>query len=227
MSPREVKVDSDLRLDPEALLEKTDWAAIFGGAGPVEVEIGIGKGRFMLAAAEARPNVFHLGIEWANKYLRIAEKRAVRRGLENVRFVRGDAKELVCRAFPEASVTTYYLFYPDPWPKARHNKRRFVQKETLDHVARTLVGGGWLHVATDHAEYWEWILERIEVHEAFERQPRFGGADFPLPVDAPLTNFEAKYDVEGRGRHRGSWRKMGTFPKPPNQGHLRGGNLDG
>ena len=94
--PRNVKIEApELRLDPEQLLESVDWKRIFGRPGPVEIEIGIGKGRFLLAAAATRPEVLHLGIEWANKYLRIAEVRAAKRGLENVRFVRVDARELV------------------------------------------------------------------------------------------------------------------------------------
>jgi len=205
---REMKVEApELRLDPERAIESIDWAEVFGAAGPVEVEIGIGKGRFLLAAAEARPSVLHLGVEWANKYLRIAEARASRRGLENVRFVRADARELVCRSIPDRSVSCYYVFYPDPWPKKRHRKRRFLQRDCVDHLARTLLDGGALHVATDHRDYWESIEPLLDGHEAYERLPRFGGDDFPLPVDAPLTNFEAKYRIEGRDRLRGSWRR--------------------
>jgi tRNA (guanine-N7-)-methyltransferase len=96
--------------------------------------VGIGKGRFLLTAAAARPEVDHLGIEWANEYLRIAETRAGKRGLRNVRFVRADAKSLVARAIPDASVAAYYVFYPDPWPKKRHHKRRFLRP--LHHRSR-------------------------------------------------------------------------------------------
>ena len=106
---------------------------------------------------------------------------------------------------PTSSVGAYYVFYPDPWPKKRHRKRRFLQRATVDHLARTLVPDGLLHVATDHAEYWESIREVLDGHEAFERLPAFGGDEFPLPVDEPLTNFETKYSVEGRRRFRASW----------------------
>ena len=200
-------VVSRLRLDPDRALDGLDWAEVFGSSGRVEVEIGIGKGRFLLAVAEARPEVHHLGVEWANEYLRIAEARAEKRGLENIRFVRVDARELVARGIPPASVDTYYVFYPDPWPKKRHHKRRFLQLSTVEHLARTMKPGGGLHVATDHEEYWTVIEPLLDTHPAFERLPAFGGDDFPLPADAPLTNFEAKYEVEGRSRHRGSWRR--------------------
>ena len=205
---RELKIEApQFRLDPDAALEGLDWETTFGGAGPVEIEIGIGKGRFLLAAAELRPEVRMLGVEWANKYLRIVERRTERRGLENVRFVRVDARDLVARAIAEASVRAYYVFYPDPWPKKRHHKRRFFWPPTPDHLARTLEDGGLVHVATDHVEYWAMIEPALDGHVAFERLPGFGGPTFPLPVDEPLTNFEAKYRVEGRDRLRGSWRR--------------------
>ena len=204
---RQVKIEApELRLDPERVVERIDWSEIFGEPGRVEIEIGIGKGRFLLASAESRPEVHHLGVEWANQYLRIAETRAVRRSLRNVRFVRVDARELV-PVIPDDSVTVYYVFYPDPWPKKRHNKRRFLRADNATHLARTLVAGGWLHVATDHDEYWETIEPLFDDHAAFERQADFGGEEFPLPTDEPLTNFEAKYRNEGRARHRGTWRR--------------------
>jgi tRNA (guanine-N7-)-methyltransferase len=194
-------------MDAEQALAGLVWTDVFGRSGPVEVEIGIGKGRFLLTAAQARPEVLHFGVEWANEYLSIAEERAEKRGLENVRFVRADAKELIARAFPDASVAAYYVFYPDPWPKKRHNKRRFFTEPTLGHVARTLVPGGWLHAATDHEDYWSVIEPLVDGHPAFERQLVFGGPAFPLDCEQPLTNFEAKYVVQGRSRHRASWRR--------------------
>ena len=206
---RVLKIEApELRLDPERILEVVDWEEIFGAPGRVEVEIGIGKGRFLLTSAEARPDVHHLGVEWANRYLRIAEARALRRGLANVRFARVDARELV-RRIPSNSVTTYYVFYPDPWPKKRHQKRRFLQQESVDELARSLVPSGMLHTATDHDEYWAAIQAVLEPHPAFERLDSFGGDEFPTAVDVPLTNFEAKYATDGRNRHRASWRRVG------------------
>lgn len=200
-----VASESPLRLDTETAVAGLDWPAVFGRDGRVEIEVGIGKGRFLLAIAGARPEVLHLGIEWSNEYLRIAEMRAERLGLTNVRFVRADANDLVRRAVVPGSVGAYYVFYPDPWPKKRHHKRRFLQPANADAMAKTLAPGGCLHVATDHDDYWTVIEPLFDGHSEFVRRPSFGGAEFPLPVDGPLTNFEAKYDVEGRNRHRGSW----------------------
>jgi len=206
-APSGIVVSSPLRLDPERAAAGIQWEEAFGSARPVEVEIGIGKGRFLLAVAALRPDRNFLGVEWANKYLRVAEQRALKRGLGNVRFVRMDARQLVERAIPPGSVSAYYVFYPDPWPKKRHHKRRFFRPETVEAIARTLVAGGLLHTTTDHADYWSVIEPLLDGHPAFERLPEFGGEEFPLPTDAPLTNYEAKYCAEGRTRYRGSWRR--------------------
>lgn len=200
---------ASLRIDPDRALEGLDWGDLFGSVGPVEVEIGIGKGRFLLAVAAAHPEIHLLGVEWANQYLRIAEERAIKRGLGNVRFARVDAKDLVSLAIPPSSVEAYYVFYPDPWPKKRHHKRRFFVPATVSHLARTLKPGGALHVATDHEEYWSVIESLLDAEQGFQKLEVFGGASFPLPAGAPLTNFEAKYDAEGRPRLRGSWRYLG------------------
>jgi tRNA (guanine-N7-)-methyltransferase len=151
--------------------------------------------------------VLHFGVEWSNEYLRLVETRAERALLDNVRFIRADAGDVVRRAIPDRSVSAYYVFYPDPWPKKRHHKRRFLQTANVDAMARTLVPYGWLHVSSDHDDYWRVIEPLLDTHHAFVRQPGFGGPEFPLPIDRPLTNFEAKYEVEGRRRHRGSWRR--------------------
>ena len=197
-----------LRLDPDESLRGLAWERVFAAGGPVEIEIGIGKGRFLLAAAALRPEVGMLGVEWANKSLRIAEERAARRGLENVRLVRVDARELLARAIPDRSVSAYYVFYPDPWPKTRHHKRRFFWPPTPEHLARTLVDDGLLHVATDHAEYWSMIEAALAERPEFARSAEFGGPAFPLPVDEPLTNFESKYRLQSRDRYRATWKRL-------------------
>jgi tRNA (guanine-N7-)-methyltransferase len=203
----DVKIEApELRLDPRIVTAPIDWRAHFETPGRIEVEIGIGKGRFLLAVAEARPDVCYLGVDWANEYLRIAESRAAKRGLKNVRFLRVDARELV-RAIPDGTVSTYYVFYPDPWPKKRQQKRRFLQPANVAELARTLEPRGHLHIATDHPDYWTAIEASLDGSTAFERLPSFGGDEFPLPVDAPLTNFEEKYRLAGRDRFRASWRR--------------------
>ena len=108
-------------------------------------------------------------------------------------------------AFPSASVQAFYVFYPDPWPKKRHQKRRFLRDDNAAEMARILVPGGKLHVATDHEHYWAEIEPLFDGHELYERQAEFGGEEFPVDPNAALTNFEAKYEVQGRSRNRGTW----------------------
>jgi tRNA (guanine-N7-)-methyltransferase len=117
-----------------------------------------------------------------------------------------DVNELL-PAIPDGSVAAYYVFYPDPWPKKRHQKRRFFRASNIDHLMRTLDPGGELHAATDHTEYWEQISSLLDGNAGFERLDTFGGEHFPAPLDRPLTNFEAKYLVDGRDRFRASWRR--------------------
>jgi tRNA (guanine-N7-)-methyltransferase len=200
-----LKVEApELRLSPERVTDPFAWSEFFPVEQPVEIEIGIGKGRFLLGAAEKRPEINHLGVEWANKYLRFAEARAQKRGLENARFVRVDARQMMA-SIPERSVQAYYVFYPDPWPKKRHHKRRFLRDDMAVALARTLVDGRKLHVATDHDDYWEALQPVFDEHAEFDRQERFGGPEFPVAEGEPLTHFEIKYDVEERNRHRASW----------------------
>ena len=205
MRRQPLKVEApELRLDPERMTEPFEWNELFSVDRPVEVEIGIGKGRFILDAAEKRPEINHLGVEWANKYLRFAETRAVQRKLDNIRFVRIDARTMMS-SIPADSVQTFYVFYPDPWPKKRHQKRRFLRDDMALELSRVLVDGGKLHVATDHDDYWEALQPVFDDAPDFTRQQQFGGAEFPVLPGEPLTHFEIKYAVEERHRHRASW----------------------
>ena len=205
MRRKPLKVEApEYRLDPQQLSEPFQWVDLFPHERPIDVEIGIGKGRFLLHSATQRTEVNHLGVEWANKYLRVAETRAQQQVLDNIRFVRVDAREMM-PCMPSNSVQNVYVFYPDPWPKKRHHKRRFLRDDMAVHLARVLADGGRLHVATDHDDYWEALQPVFDGHEAFERQPNFGGPDFPIPEGEPLTHFEIKYQPQNRNRHRATW----------------------
>src|SRR5262249_10334397 len=125
------------------------WCGVFGDDRPVEVEIGPGRGEMLLAAAAAAPERNFFGIERTlGAAARIA--RAARDlGLENVRVIGADARCVIARLVPERSVTAYHVFFPDPWPKTRHRRRRLVSVAFAADVARTLVPGGALHLASD------------------------------------------------------------------------------
>jgi len=154
---RILKEFPSVSLNPEDLDGKIDFVQIFGRAGPIHVEIGSGKGTFLLNQAKARPGDNFLGIEWARKYYRYAVDRIGRWGLTNVRIIRTDAAAFLADFIGEASVECFHIYFSDPWPKKRHHKRRFICPANLEHLIRCLRTGGQLKIATDHAEYFEQI----------------------------------------------------------------------
>jgi tRNA (guanine-N7-)-methyltransferase len=170
------------------------WVEVFSNEHPVEIEIGIGKGRFILDAARRREDVNYVGVEWAMKYLRMAHARCVRRELSNLRFVRADAREFVEFFVPERSVNAYHIYFPDPWPKKRHHKRRLFNREFLNEVERTLIPGGLLWLATDFAEYFEVMEDVLRESDRLQEIDRVW--------DGAKTNYEEKYLAVGKPIYR-------------------------
>lgn len=181
------------------------FAEIFGRAAPVEIEIGTGKGRFLLQEAERRREVDFLGLEWSLKHLRIARDRAARRRLTNVRLHRADARHVVADLVPDASVARVHVYCPDPWPKKRHHKRRLFTPDTARHLERILAPGGFLHVSTDVRDYFEEIVALVAGHTMLAQ-----ASDPTYPDDGSgKTNYETKYLAAGRPIHRAAWRRAG------------------
>lgn len=188
----------DLRF--EDLGDPIDWRRIFGDDHPVEVEIGTGKGRFLILAGRAHPGINYLGIDYSRKFLAVARRRVGRRGLRNVRLVHTEARRLL-PLIPSGSVSHYHVYFPDPWPKKRHHKRRLFQPAFLAQAWRTLAPGGRILLLTDHADYFRAIREVLEASPLFGEE----GSGFPseaLLDEDGLTNFELKYRLEGRPIHR-------------------------
>ncbi|MFH1716446.1 MAG: tRNA (guanosine(46)-N7)-methyltransferase TrmB [Planctomycetota bacterium] len=198
----------DVSLRPEDLDGKVDFEEFFGRSGPVNIEIGSGKGTFLVNQAKAQPDDNFLGIEWARKYYRYAVDRIGRWGLTNVKIIRTDAVAFLTDFVPDESVDCFHIYFPDPWPKTRHHKRRFICAANLEHLLRALKTGGQLRIATDHADYFEQIKtvlaaagDRLEI------------IDFPRPAGADTgewvgTNFERKYLKDQRPIHTIAARKI-------------------
>jgi tRNA (guanine-N7-)-methyltransferase len=174
-----------------------DFAAIFGNGNPVELEIGCGKGRFLMTEAQARPGVNFLGIEWAAKFARLCAHRASAMGLSNIRFLRDDAARTLKLCVPTGSLRGVYLLFPDPWPKAKQKKRRILQPEFLDQVARVVIPGGFLVMATDHVDYFNQMDALSAAHPRVEQVEKLVGA----AARQGITNYEVKYRAEGRTIH--------------------------
>lgn len=180
-------------LRPEDLGGKIDLVRIFGRSGPVHVEVGAGKATFLVNQAKALPGDNFLGIEWARKYYRYAVDRIGRWGLTNVRIIRTEAAGFIAGCLPEGSVDYFHVYFPDPWPKRRHHKRRFMCPANLEHLIRCLKTGGQLRIATDHADYFEQIRMVVAC-----RGDKLEEIDFVKPAGAETgewvgTNFERKY----------------------------------
>ena len=196
----------DIMVDPPAEGEIVNPMLWYDAPGPFEVEIGCGKGGFLLHRAQQHPQVRLLGIEWANKYYRIAADRMARWQLTNVRVMRTDARHFLINHLPPQSVSVLHVYHPDPWPKKRHHKRRLIQPDFVESAARVLQRGGMWLFQTDHQEYYEFTRSVLDVEAAFERvEWKETGVD---PGSEWIgTNFEVKYKREGRSIYRVPYRR--------------------
>jgi len=180
-------------LRPEDLRGPLDLPGIFGRTAPLHLEIGSGKGTFLVHQASAQPEVDFLGIEWARRYYRLALDRFGRWGLENVRIIRTDAVTFLSEHVPDGAVDCLHIYFPDPWPKKRHHRRRLLQQANMDLLIRCLKPGGQIRIATDHAGYFEQITAVMSAC-----RNRLEAIEFIRPAGAQEgeqtgTNYERKY----------------------------------
>ncbi len=173
------------------------WPEVFENDHPVQIEIGSGKGAFLVAAATEQPQCNFLGIEWARAYCNFAADRLRRRGLYNCRMVRAEAFGWIQAHVAAASVAAVHIYFPDPWPKSRHHKRRLIQPAFIEQVWRILAPLGKMRIVTDHQGYFSYMEETLRSCPFLPR----------VPFDSPLTgsdgmlvgtNFERKYAGENR-----------------------------
>lgn len=198
--------EQDIILDPPAPDEVVEPLRWFDSPGPFELEIGSGKGGFLLARARAHPEVRLLGIEWANKFYRYAANRMARWQISNVRLMRADARVFVLRNLPPACLSVLHLYHPDPWPKKRHHKRRLVQPDFVAAAVRALKSGGRWHVQSDHEEYFTQIRGLLDPCPDLQAVSPEEQAEI-MPEEWQGTNFEIKYRREGRRIFRASYAK--------------------
>ncbi len=182
-----------------------DWPSFFGNPRPVELEVGSGKGLFLANAASAHPDRNYLGVEITKKYARLAAERLVKQQIENARLWAGDIRGVMPRII-DRSLLAVHVYFPDPWWKKRHKKRRVFNADLVASIARTLQPGGGLHIASDVQEYYQVIRELMAADPRFEELPA-------LEPDSPehdldyLTNFERKYRLEGRPIYRANYHR--------------------
>jgi tRNA (guanine-N7-)-methyltransferase len=201
----------NIAVDLDNCSRPLDLQRLFPQAAPLHLEIGAGKGTFLLNQARQNPHCNYLGIEWARKYYQYSVDRMRRWQITNVRIIRADAREFIAAYLPNECITGLHIYFPDPWPKKRHHKRRFFQPAVLHQVVRCLISDGQLRTATDHAEYFEIIsdlvLNRPETARHFE-PIEFFPADAAQPGEWVGSNFERKYLKEGRNIYTLALRKI-------------------
>lgn len=170
---------------------RLDLADLFGNDNPVTVEIGSGKGRFLIQEALAAPERNFIGIEKSLHYFRVIVDRVHRAGLTNIRVINHDAILVLETMTPSASVSEIHIYFPDPWPRPRERKRRLIRPALLREIERVLVPSGHGLYVTDHKEYFQKSVPLFEA--VFETVSGEVSADSPA-----RTNYEAKYREEGR-----------------------------
>ena len=184
-----------------------DPSALFGRAAPLWLEIGFGGGEHLLAQAQAHPGTNFIGCEPYVNGVATLVPRIAETGVKNIRIHPGDARDLL-DVLPQGSVAGCCLLYPDPWPKARHHRRRFMSAENLDPLSRALATGSELRVSTDIPDYVRHSLEVVAAHREFEWLAEEPG-DWRSPWEGwHGTRYEAKALREGRRPHYLRFRRV-------------------
>ncbi len=175
-----------------------DLPALFGNDQPVWLEIGFGNGESLAAMAREHPERNYLGIEVHRPGVGHLLLKARELGLENLRLIRHDAVEVIRDGLADATLAGVYLFFPDPWHKKRHHKRRILQPSLVTELARVIRPGGLFHAATDWQDYAEQMLRVLEADPHFDNCAGPGHYS-PRPAERPLTKFEQRGQRLGHG----------------------------
>jgi tRNA (guanine-N7-)-methyltransferase len=171
--------------------ETLDLDAVFGNNRGITLEIGFGNGEALLAAAKSAPGRNFLGVEVHRPGIGRLLAGAAEAELTNLRIIRADAMDLLCDGLPPGSLEEIRLFFPDPWPKSRHHKRRIFNRSFLECAARALYPRGTLHCATDWADYAEQMLALLQASPDFHNTISDGGFA-PRPAGRVETRFERR-----------------------------------
>ncbi|MFA5291442.1 MAG: tRNA (guanosine(46)-N7)-methyltransferase TrmB [Phycisphaerae bacterium] len=198
MAKKPLKEYHDIALPEEDVRGKIDFSDVFRHSAPLHIEIGFGRGTFLVNQAIAFPQINFFGIEWANKFYKYTVDRIGRRAVGNVRVIRTEAALFLSEHIADKSVECFHIYFPDPWPKRSHHKRRFISAENVTQMIRCLKKHGLINIATDHKDYFQWMQN---VFEGFTGKLK--PVEFTKPAGAKEnelvgTNYERKYLKEKR-----------------------------
>lgn len=198
---------SDIQISLYQFEEKLNWEEIYASTDPVIVEIGSGMGRFIIKSAAENPDKNFLGIEKSLKYSRKLNKRAEKADLKNLRLLNAEAGYFISKYVPENSVSEYHIYFPDPWPKKRHNKRRLINSAFLKAMTLSLKPGGCIYYATDFKNYFDQMVDVSRTCEEIKETAYQEINPADEDPEAALTNYERKYLIQGRQIYKATYEK--------------------
>jgi tRNA (guanine-N7-)-methyltransferase len=186
-----------LKHDPRAI---PPLAEIFDNGNPVEMEIGCGKGKFIIARAQEHPEINFLGVDVVWKWMKYAVQRSDKRELHNIRFIKCDVRDLLKHGIAQGSVDVFHVYFPDPWPKRRHRKRRLITGDFLRMLHNRLTDNGLIELATDYEDYF--LQMRLAIMQSGLDWRKVEERTNERLFNAHAkTNYELKYELAGRTLH--------------------------
>ncbi len=204
LNPTQRRVKTTAR---DLFVEPITWAELVSGNSPIELEIGSGKGLFLLAAAAERPSHTFIGIELAAKFANGAADRLAKRQLSNTTLLRGDAQKFLAQVIPSDSLVAIHVYFPDPWWRNKHKKRRVLNEAAIMDIQRCLLPGGQLHFWTDVLDYYEHICSQVMDLTSLAG-PRF------VPQRTAAHSMDYTTHFERRARTHGQPVYRALFVKP-------------
>ncbi len=199
MRRRQELIVEPVGVEVDSLPRPVDHKLLFGNDHPLEVEIGTGKGTFLAEQAKRNLGVNFLGLERTRRYWQYAADRLRRNHCLNARVVLTEAVYFLTELVTDGSVSAIHIYFPDPWPKTRHHKRRLLQPSIVEQLERVLEPGGRLQVVSDHGEYFAQI-ERV-VRASGLTVTEYRPPPTTTPGELVGSNFERKYRRQGRSLH--------------------------
>jgi tRNA (guanine-N7-)-methyltransferase len=185
-----------------SIVERLDWADLFAQHQPVEVDLGSGDGTFLVEYARRNPERNFLGVERLLGRLRKVDRKGARAGLANLRGLRLEATYCLEYLLPLEGVDVLHVYFPDPWPKRRHWRRRLVNERFPELARRVLTPGGVVHLRTDSAEYFD------QIQRVFRAHPGFAAAPIPAELADLQTDFERDFTARGIQTLRCSYQRI-------------------